>query len=133
MTTQAFTGWVLLAAMLIFLVLAMQAPAQQHQHPAKDQALHDKFYSTWYRPNTPHLSCCNKIDCYPTTFRKQNGKWFALRREDGAMILVPAGVMEQNRRDGVEPRESPDEGSHVCMQPPGQSDQVFCAVLGIGG
>jgi hypothetical protein len=118
---------------LILLILSTQVPAQEHQHPAKDQVLHDNFYSTWARPNDPRLSCCGNKDCYPTQFQRQGGKWFALRREDGALILVPPAAFEHNRRDDKPPRESPDLDSHVCMQPPGQSDQVFCAVLGIGG
>jgi hypothetical protein len=125
-------GWIALAAALAFLWLAMKAPAQEHQHPAKDRELHNKFYSTWYMPDNPARSCCNKVDCYPTLFQVRNGQWYAQRREDGAWIRVPPSRFEQNRTSGV-PRDSPDESSHVCMQPPGQTDAVFCAVLGTGG
>lgn len=114
-----------------FVLLATPAAAQ-HQHPPQDQALHEAFYSTWYRPNNPHMSCCSKHDCYPTQFKMQAGQWFAQRREDGRWIWVPPGVMEHNRKVGI-PRESPDLGSHVCMQPPGHGELVFCAVLGVGG
>jgi hypothetical protein len=120
----------LIACMLA--LLATAALAQEHRHPPQDQALHDRFYSTWMRPNNPHQSCCDKKDCYPTQFKMVNGQWFALRREDAEWIFVPPGVLEHNRRDAI-PRESPDSGSHVCMQPPNHGRVVFCAVLGIGG
>jgi hypothetical protein len=117
---------------ILVLVLATPALAQEHQHPPQDQALHNQFYSNWYRPDKPNMSCCSNKDCYPTEFRMQTGQWFARRREDGRWIWVPPGAFEHNRKVGI-PRESPDTGSHVCMQPPGQGEMVFCAVLGIGG
>jgi hypothetical protein len=39
--------------------------AHRH-HPAQDQLLHEKFYSTWHMPDNPAFSCCNNADCYPT-------------------------------------------------------------------
>jgi hypothetical protein len=40
-----------------------------HSHPSEDEALHEKFYSTWYMPDNPSKSCCNKQDCYPTEIK----------------------------------------------------------------
>jgi hypothetical protein len=48
------------------LVLVVSTAAAQHRHPPEDQALHEKFYSTWYMPDNPNSSCCNDVDCYPT-------------------------------------------------------------------
>ncbi len=104
-----------------------------HQHPAADEAIHDKFYSTWQIPNNGNQrisSCCNKQDCYPATVRKRaGGGWEFERREDKVWIRVPERLIEQNQLD---PRESPDDRSHVCAQPPGQSDTVFCFTFGSG-
>ena len=47
-------------------MLAVSTAAGQHRHPPQDEALHEKFYSTWYMPDNPSKSCCNKADCYPT-------------------------------------------------------------------
>jgi len=39
------------------------AQTQQRHHPPTDMPLHEKFYSTWYMPDNPAKSCCNKADC----------------------------------------------------------------------
>lgn len=120
---------------LLILILATPAFAQGHSnHPPKDQALHETFYSTWLRPDIRvgvdrTASCCNDKDCYPTLFKKVGGTWFAQRREDREWIAVPAAIIEQNQPDE---RESPDGQSHVCMQPPNMQNKVFCATLGTG-
>jgi len=57
--------------------------AAQHRHPPQDEALHEKFYSTWYMPDNPARSCCNKADCYPTEIKYIGGNVYARRREDG--------------------------------------------------
>ena len=48
-----------------------EAWAQQHHHPAPDDAIHEKFYSTWFMPDNPTKSCCNKMDCYPTEIKSR--------------------------------------------------------------
>jgi hypothetical protein len=37
---------------LTFLGLTLAAKAQDHHHPPQDVLLHEKFYSTWYMPET---------------------------------------------------------------------------------
>jgi hypothetical protein len=137
----------LLAAELLAVLLLAVLPArgqesgpgqgEPHHHPPQDVHLHETFYSTWMRPDQRNAqggrfsSCCNKQVCYPTTFEKRSGWWYARRREDGAWIRVPPGVLESEQLD---PRESPDGGNHVCMPPPNHSraGEVYCAVLGSG-
>lgn len=100
-------------AALVLCVLAAPARAQEaeHHHPPQDMELHEKFYSTWMRPDMPSASCCNMSDCYPTEARSVNGSWFARRREDGKWLKVPAAKVEMNR-------DSPDGRSHLCAPRP---------------
>ena len=120
---------------LVVAVLALllsPAAAQQrheHHHPPQDAQLHEKFYSTWYMPDNPIRSCCNKADCYPTEIKVVGSSIYARRREDGKYILVPAHKVEQNR-------DNPDGRNHICAPPPGAisypPDTVFCFSLGGG-
>ena len=105
-----------------------QAHAQEHNHPAADAAIHEKFYSSWMMPDRPEISCCNRQDCYPTEVRFRDGFWEAKRREDGVYVRVPWEKVEKNR-------DSPDGRNHVCMPPPNrgyQGAEVFCFALGSG-
>lgn len=107
----------------------LKVNAQEHrQHPAQDMLLHEKFYSTWFMPDQPEKSCCNKADCYPTIARFQNGQWWAQRREDGEWLPIPWKKVEMRR-------DNPDGRSHVCAPPPSSSHPpttVFCFSLGGG-
>lgn len=98
-----------------------------HRHPPQDQAIHDRFYATWMKPDDPTQSCCNWQDCYPTQVRFKDGQWFARRREDGKFLLVPPEKIERRR-------ESPDGRNHLCAPAPhlGYGDAVFCFVPGAG-
>lgn len=117
---------------ILLLLLSSPALAQHSGHPPQDMELHQKFYSTWYRPEMRapdgqrQHSCCNDRDCYPTQFKNVGGTWFFLRREDQRWTPVPDGILEQNQ---IDPRESPDGRGHVCASP----YNVFCAVLGAQG
>ena len=121
--------------MLVYVVLLalvstpIVAQERHAGHPAADVPVHEKFYSTWYMPDQPNKSCCNKADCYPTEVKFQNGQWFAQRREDGKFIPVPWSKVERNR-------DNPDGRNHVCMPPPSatsyQPNTVFCFALGGG-
>ena len=107
--------------------------AQHHNHPPQDAALHERFYSTWMRPDNPSVTCCNLQDCYPTEFKLVGQTWFAKRREDGQWVPIPEERLEHNRTDRT-PAESPDGRSHVCMEPPFYGVyNVWCAILGFGG
>jgi len=113
------------AAAISFIASAAMA---QHRHPPQDQALHEKFYSTWYMPDEPTKSCCNKSDCYPTEIKYVGSNIYARRREDGKYLLVPAEKVERDR-------DSPDGRSHLCAPPPESMrppDTVFCFSLGGG-
>jgi len=115
----------LAAAALVFLA---SPAAAQHQHPPQDQALHEKFYSTWYMPDNPARSCCNNADCYPTEVKVAGGNVYARRREDGKYILIPPQKIEHNR-------DNPDGRNHLCAPPPTSylpPDTVFCFSLGGG-
>jgi hypothetical protein len=123
------------AQVRIFVVvagLALQvspAAAQGHNHPPQDAELHERFYSTWYMPDNPSRSCCNRADCYPTEIKMVGASIYARRREDGKYILVPAHKVEHNR-------DNPDGRNHICAPPPSAAsyppDAVFCFSLGGG-
>jgi hypothetical protein len=110
------------------LVFVVSTAAAQHHHPAQDEPLHEKFYSTWYMPDNPTSSCCNKADCYPTEIKYVGGSVYARRREDGKYILIPPQKVERNR-------DNPDGRNHLCAPPPNSSyaaNTVFCFSLGGG-
>jgi hypothetical protein len=111
------------------LALLLSPAAAQHHHPPQDAQLHERFYSTWYMPDNPARSCCNKADCYPTEIKMVGSSIYARRREDGKYILVPAHKIEQNR-------DNPDGRNHICAPPPSAvsypPDTVFCFALGGG-
>jgi hypothetical protein len=113
--------------MLALISTPIVAQERHAGHPAADLPTHEKFYSTWFMPDQPSRSCCNKADCYPTEVKFQNGQWFAQRREDGKFIPVPWSKVERNR-------DNPDGRNHVCMPPPTayQPNTVFCFALGGG-
>lgn len=120
----------LLAALLALTSLPAVAQDQgsHRHHPVADLPLHEKFYSTWYMPDQPSKSCCNKSDCYPTEIMYRDGDVFARRREDGKWLRVPASKVERNR-------DNPDGRNHLCAPPPTASypqDTVFCFALGSG-
>jgi hypothetical protein len=106
-----------------------EAWAQQHHHPAPDDAIHEKFYSTWFMPDNPTKSCCNKMDCYPTEIKIEGNNIFARRREDGKWLLIPSRKVERNR-------DNPDGRNHLCAPAPTATgyppDTVFCFALGVG-
>ena len=60
-------GFLTLGLAIIALVAPTpEAIAQEHRaHPAADMPLHEKFYSTWYMPDQPTKSCCNKAVAIP--------------------------------------------------------------------
>ncbi len=105
---------------------AVRASAQ-HRHPPQDEPIHEKFYSTWMRPDNPNLSCCSQHDCYPTEARNEGGVWFAKRREDGKWLRVPPEKVEKNR-------DNPDGRSHLCAPRPERaySADIFCFTAGSG-
>jgi len=108
---------------------------EHHSHPPQDEALHDKFYSTWMRPvkfglNTRRtISCCSKLDCYPAEVKREGGTWFVKQRETGNWVVVPDEIIEQNQPD---PRESPDGRAHVCLQASFEAPMLYCFTHGGG-
>lgn len=117
-----------LLALLLLYPLA-HAGAQEHRHPAADMPIHEKFYSTWFMPDAPTKSCCNKADCYPTEVRMSGGRIQAKRREDGKWLTIPEAKIERNR-------DNPDGRNHLCApkpQPAYPEDTVFCFTLGGAG
>ena len=119
---------VIATAAIILAQVFSKALAQEHSHPPQDEAIHDKFYSTWFMPDNPAKSCCNKADCYPTEMKYVDGTVYARRREDGKFLAIPAQKVERNR-------DNPDGRSHLCAPPPESlypPDTVFCFSLGGG-
>jgi hypothetical protein len=118
-----------LCFVLLFIVAFPPIGNAQHRtHPTSDLPLHEKFYSTWYMPDQPTKSCCNKADCYPTEVRVLGGIIYARRREDGKWLRIPPQKVEHNR-------DNPDGRNHLCAPPPTGSsppDTVFCFALGSG-
>ena len=98
--------------------LATLARAQEHHagHPAADMPIHEKFYSTWFMPDEPTKSCCNKADCYPTEATFKDGQWFARRREDGKYIPIPWQKVERN--SGQPRRQKP------CVHAPAYREEL---------
>jgi hypothetical protein len=122
-----------LTAIAILCLCATPAFADdEHNHPPQDVPLHEQFYIQWKVPNGGNpraVSCCNKMDCYPTAVRYDpvQKAWFALRREDHEWVVVHPEKLEQLQTD-EEP--SPDHQSHACIRPPQLGGQVVCATLG---
>ena len=115
-------------AAIILAHVFSRALAQEHRHPPHDEAIHERFYSTWFMPDNPARSCCNKADCYPTEIKIEGNNIFARRREDGKWLFIPSRKVERNR-------DSPDGRNHLCAPPPGAMylpDTVFCFALGSG-
>lgn len=117
----------LVTSLLTLLCPVVSASETHRVHPATDVPAHEQFYSTWYMPDQPARSCCNKADCYPTTVEYRDGHWYARRREDGRMLMVPWPKFEVYR-------DSPDGRSHLCAPPPSalkaETEPVFCFKLG---
>lgn len=132
------TRWTAIAIGIFVLVLLLLYPLAHAQeiypqpehrhHPTQDMPLHEKFYSTWYMPDQPSKSCCNKADCYPTEAKFERSRWWAKRREDGKWLAIPYEKVERDR-------EMPDPRAHLCAPPPTAThyppDTVFC--FGAGG
>lgn len=120
----------LVAVVVLFIVL-LWSMAALAQHPSEHAELHDKFYSTWLRPEmrSPagqrQYSCCNNKDCAPARFKNVSGAWFGQKLGTTQWQAIPDRLMEQNQPD---PRESPDGQGHLCSS----GWHVFCAVLGGG-
>lgn len=124
--TQLFWMAVYLAIFLVFAPNLVRG--QEHKHPVADIPLHQKFYSTWMKPDDPKMSCCNMVDCYPTEIRFIGGKLHARRREDGHWLPIPPEKIERHR-------DNPDGRNHICAPSPTASypeNTVFCFTLGGG-
>src|SRR5512134_4094214 len=98
----SFHGMILAGALGALLTFTGHASAQvqhrdHHHPPGLETELHEKFYATWFMPDNPGKSCCNKADCYPTEVTHRDGEVFAKRREDGKWLRVPAAKVERNR------------------------------------
>jgi hypothetical protein len=100
------------------------------------EALHEMFYSTWYMPDNPAKSCCNKADCYPTEIKYVSGSIYARRREAGngescvrawnASLLLRSEVLLRPLQDGCPNVQQASEG---VMMTTGVSS--FVAQLGL--
>lgn len=111
------------ALFVTMIVVSVLAQAQEHSHPVADAPIHEKFYSTWHMPDEPIKSCCDKKDCYPTRAElRDDGHWWAERREDHLMMQIPHRKLEVNR-------SSPDGRSHLCAHAPTTPAAAITPVL----
>jgi hypothetical protein len=83
---------------------------------------HQGFYSTLSRPDG-NGSCCNLMDCRPTSIRSTNGRYEI--KKDGRWISVP---MEK-----VIKKTAPDGGAHICAPDSNSkaypADEIFCVIM----
>ena len=112
------------------ILAAGTAIAQQHHHPSHDQAIHERFYSTWMMPDNRKLPCCNDKDCAPAESKLENGHWVARKIDDDYWIDIPPEAVEHER-------VSPDGRSHLCSETYmvrlfGLVDKVYCFIPGAG-
>lgn len=114
---------------LLAALFAGNVRAQEHHHPQRDQAIHEKFYSTWMMPDNRALSCCHEQDCAPAESKFENGQWLARKAgEQGDFTPIPAQKVERDR-------DSPDGRSHLCGKSYGGMSSgfyVYCFAPGNG-
>ncbi|SRR6266576_4774444 len=84
-----------------------------------------KFYQTWNRPEDRTKNCCGVADCRPIlAIHKLGNGSFDIEVNDYGVVKrfrVPDDIWEDSQSD---PRESPDERSHACIE----KGKVICAV-----
>ncbi len=116
----------ILSIVVMAILIAGSAFAQEHRHPEQDAEIHKRFYNTWMMPDKPTMSCCHERDCYPTEARKIGNRWEARRREDGQWLVIPPEKIEHNR-------DNPDGRNHLCAPPPTYGvTPVYCFIVGGG-
>src|SRR5262245_21328681 len=124
-----FASVAVIATAAMILAHVFSRALAQHRHPLQDEPIHERFYSTWFMPDDPTRSCCNKADCYPTEIKIEGDNIFARRREDRKWLLIPPRKVERNR-------DNPDGRNHLCAPRPTATayppDTVFCFTLGGG-
>ena len=112
------------------LILAVgPAIAQEGHHPSRDQAIHERFYSTWMMPQNRNVSCCHNEDCSPAEARLEDGNWIARKVGEVDWAYVPPEKIEYDR-------DSPDGRSHLCGRHFFRNGHdeltVFCFIPGAG-
>lgn len=145
--------WIIIAVLLLVFLLWALNLADAHEHQAgetSEQARVINFYKSWTRPkgdfSIPHrtASCCYAMganqDCFPVLATR--------RAPDGVLEVTPdvseaptdaqitfGGVWVRldhhiDEDQQLDPRESPDGRSHVCITP--ASHIAVCYVAGYG-
>jgi hypothetical protein len=115
----------------ILILAVSSAIAQESHHPAQDQAIHERFYSTWMMPDNRNISCCHTKDCSPAESRLENGNWIARKVGEVDWTYIPPEKIEYGR-------DSPDGRSHLCSRriqklSNGHDElAVFCFIPGSG-
>ena len=110
--------------------LILAASTAIAQHPAHDQEIHQRFYSTWKWPDNRMLPCCDNKDCSPAESKFENGHWMARKLGDDHWIKIPPEAVEYELI-------SPDGRSHLCsefymVRLQGLVDKVYCFIPGVG-
>ena len=106
-------------AILLF-ALTFSAHAQEGHLGSGHDKWHQSFYKTLQRPDGKG-SCCNLIDCRPTSGRTIEGHYEV--KVNGAWISVPQTKIIR--------RSAPDGGYHVCAPYnfKGHPEELYCVVL----
>ena len=95
-------------------------------HPPHDQAIHERFYSTWMMPDNRTVPCCHNIDCSPAESHFENDHWVARKLGDpGGFTVIPDQKIEHER-------DNPDGRSHLCGGGKGSAMTVYCFINGMG-
>jgi hypothetical protein len=117
-----------MAGLVVFLYSVRFSHAQEEHHPPQDQALHEKFYSTWMMPDNRAVSCCHNEDCAPAQSKLINSDWYARKSDNEDWVLIPSRKIERDR-------DTPDGRSHLCGRRYGFTGgefSVFCFIAGSG-
>ena len=113
----------------ILILAAGPAIAQEGHHQPRDQAIHERFYSTWMMPQNRNVSCCDDQDCSPAEAKLENGNWIARKVGEGDWTYVPPWKIEYDR-------DSPDGRNHLCGRHFVRNGidelTVFCFIPGSG-
>ena len=75
--------------------LILAASTALAQHPAHDQEIHQRFYSTWMWPDNRRLPCCDNTDCSPAESKFENGHWMARKLGDDHCSAHRVRIKEQ--------------------------------------
>lgn len=112
-------GIFLLLLVIIILMLAGKALAQEHSHAGHDKLHH--WYSKLMRPDVPNSSCCSNRDCTQVQARFSAKGWEFLK--GSRWVVVPP--------EKINKEESFDTQAHACWTPwtTDTDEPILCFVM----